>query len=116
MSIRTVEIERLQAIADREDLLPKELRSLGLVLVFDILYNAEAYTRNSEERGGFWGVHFSHRLRREADVKLYLHDYLATEERFFRNSRGASQSHHVYIITMKGFELLRRLKKEAGIE
>ena len=115
MPIRTLEIERLQTIAERNDLLPQELRSLGVVLTFDVLYDAEVFTRDSNKRGGSWGTHFNYRLKREAHVKLHLHGYLATEERSFRNSQGTSQSHHVYTITMKGFELLLRLKKEAGI-
>ena len=115
MSTRANEIARLETIAERTELLPEELRSLGVVLVFDVLYNAEVFTKDSEERGGFWGVHFNYRLRRQAHVKLHLHGYLATEQRFFRNTQGASQPQHVYVITRKGFDLLLQLKQEAGI-
>ncbi len=116
MAIRSIEIERLNSIAGRTEILPPELQSLGVVLVFDILYNAEVFTRDSDERGGFWGVHFSYAERRQAHVKLHLHGYLATENRYFRNTQGKSQIQHVYAITRKGFELLVRLKSEAGIE
>ena len=115
MPIRSIEIEQLKAIAGRVDLLPPELQSLGVVLIFDVLYNAEAFTRDSDDRGGFWGVHFHYRERRQAHVKLHLYDYLATEERYFRNTQGKSQVQHVYSITMKGFQLLQKLKEEAGI-
>jgi hypothetical protein len=115
MPIRTLEIERLNQIADRRDLLPKELRSFDLILLFEILYGADVYTQDSEQRGGSWGRFFNFRERRMAQVKLHLYHYLATEERYFRNSKNQTQTMHVYTITPKGVELLVRLKREAGI-
>ncbi|MGE3800480.1 MAG: hypothetical protein AB7H80_05625, partial [Candidatus Kapaibacterium sp.] len=98
------------------DLLPSALQPLGVVLTFDVLYNAEVFTRDSDERGGNWGVHFNYRERRQAHVKLHMHGYLAIEERYFRNTQGKSQVQHVYLITMDGFNLLTKLKHIAGIE
>lgn len=115
MSLRVVEISKLHEIAERAELLPEEVRPLGVILTFDILYDAEVFTQDSHQRGGTWGVHFDHRDRRQANVKLALHGYLETSERFFRNSSGRSQSMPVYVITEKGRALLQRLKDTAGI-
>ena len=115
MSLRVVEISRLHDIAERSELLPEEIRPLGIVLTFEILYDADVFTRDADQRGGTWGVHFDHAQRRQANVKLAMHGYLETAERFFRNSSGRSQSMPVYIITEKGRTLLQRLKDTAGI-
>ncbi len=115
MNLRITEISQLNQIAERTELLPEELRPLGVVLTFDTLYDADVFTRDSSERGGTWGVHFNHRDRRQANVKLTLHGYLETSQIFFRNSHGQSQSHQVYVITDRGRELLQLLKDTAGI-
>ena len=115
MTLRVVEISRLHDIAERSELLPEEIRPLGVVLTFDILYDADLFTRDSSQRGGTWGVHFDHTERRQANVKLAMYGYLEIAERFFRNSSGRSQSMPVYIITGKGKDLLQRLKDTAGI-
>ena len=116
MPLRTLEIERLNNISNNTDLLPEELRSLGIILIFDTLYDADVFTRDSSQRGGTWGVHFSYQERRQANVKLHLHEYLVTVERFFVNSKGRNQSQHQYNITPKGQALLLQLKEAAGIE
>lgn len=116
MALRTIEIQRLHDLKDRADPLPEELRSLGLVLVFDILYDADVFTTDSSERGGTWGIHFGYQERRQANVKLHLHGYLETAERHFRSASGRSQVQHVYLISEKGRELLAQLKEAAGIE
>jgi hypothetical protein len=115
MSLRVVEISRLHDIAERPEFLPEEIRPLGVVLTFDILYDADVFTRDSDQRGGTWGVHFDHAERRQANVKLEMYGYLKITERFFRNSRGKSQSMPVYLITEKGSLLLQHLKDTAGI-
>ena len=115
MSLRIIEISKLNDIAERTELLPEELRPLGVILTFDTLYDANVFTTDSSRRGGTWGVHFNHADRRQANVKLTLHGYLETSEVLFRNSRGQSQSHQVYVITDKGRALLQLLKDSAGI-
>ncbi len=115
MALRIEEIGRLEQISQRTELLPGELRPLGVTLTFDILYDAEVYTEDNTQRGGTWGVHFNHTDRRAAYVKLTMNGYLETSEVYFRNSRGESQAHTVYLITAKGAALLRQLKDLAGI-
>lgn len=115
MTLRVVEISRLHDIAERSELLPEEIRPLGVVLTFDILYDADVFTRDSDQRGGTWGVHFDHAERRQANVKLAMYGYLEIAERFFRNSSGRSQSMPVYVITENGKALLQRMKDTAGI-
>lgn len=116
MALRILEIQRLHAIGERNDLLPDELRSAGVILVFDILYDAALFTADSSQRGGTWGVHFNHRERRQASVLLQLHGYLETVQRAFLASTGRSQTQFVYHISGKGRQLLQHLKAVAEIE
>lgn len=116
MALRILEIQQLHNIGERSDLLPDELRDIGLILVFDILYDADVYTRDAAQRGGTWGVHFDHRQRRQGNVLLQLHGYLKISEQAFLTSSGRSQIQRVYHITDKGRELLQKLKDAAGIE
>ena len=116
MPLRTLEIASLHKISERTDLLPEELRTLGVILVFDILYDTDVFTKNPEERGGTWGVHFSYRERRQANVMLHLHNYLVMVERYFINSKGHQQTQQQYNIAPKGEALLLQLKEATGIE
>lgn len=116
MALRTVEIEKLRAISGRTELIPSELREIELVLLFDILYDTDVFSRDSDQRGGTWGEYFDHRSRRAASVLLALHGYIATAHRFFRDSSGNSRERTVYLITEKGEALLTTMKRTAGIE
>ena len=116
MALRIMEIEKLRAISERTELIPSELREIEFTLLFEILYDTDVFTRDSDQRGGTWGEFYDHRSRRAASVLLALHGYIATALRYFRDSSGNSRERTVYLITEKGEALLTRLKETAGIE
>ncbi len=116
MPIRALEIQRLHEIAERTSLLPAELRSLQLVLVFDTIYDAAVFRRDPDARGGTWGGYFDHRDRRAAHVLLTLHGFIETIDTPIRRPEGEVSTIIRYITTVKGEELLAFLKSTAGIE
>lgn len=113
--LRALDIRYLHAIRDRRELLPEELRSFDLVLIFDVLYDADVITLDPTARGGSWGEYFDYKERRQANVKLHLYGFLETKEQFYRDTQGKGRSRHIYTITEQGRTLLQRLKDAAGI-
>lgn len=116
MPIRALEIERLRTIADRSDLMPGVLRPFPLVLIFEILYDADLYRYDRDARGGSWGEFFDHTDRRAANVVLALNGFVATTEEKIVGSRNEAVTLVRYETTDKGTELLDFLKRTAGIE